>query len=42
MADNSKVVALGNGLDYYGIAPTDIQREVFRTQINLARELKNL
>ncbi|NMA01906.1 MAG: TatD family hydrolase [Clostridia bacterium] len=42
MADNPKVVALGEmGLDYYrDRSPRDIQREVFRTQINLARELK--
>ena len=41
IANNSKVVAIGEtGLDYYWKhSPLDIQAEVFRRQINLARKL---
>ncbi|HHX66941.1 MAG TPA: TatD family hydrolase [Gallicola sp.] len=41
MAKNEKVVAIGEiGLDYYyDNSPREIQREVFRKQMNLAKEL---
>lgn len=42
LAGARKVVALGEmGLDYYrDLSPREVQREVFRRQIRLARELK--
>ncbi len=42
MAKNKKVVAIGEiGLDYYyDNSPRDIQKEVFRRQMELAKELK--
>lgn len=42
MAQDPKVVALGEmGLDYYwNHSPRIVQQEVFRTQINLAKEIK--
>ena len=42
MANHKKVVAIGEiGLDYhYDFSPRDIQRDVFRRQLELARSLK--
>ena len=42
LAHHPKVVGLGEmGLDYYwDNSPRDVQRQVFRTQINIAHELK--
>jgi TatD DNase family protein len=42
LADDSRVVAIGEiGLDYhYDFSPPEMQQEVFREQVRLARELK--